>query len=219
MRTQGKEVFMSTNNDAIYPVAVLMLPYGNKDLITFARAVLCSMLANPIFASVNPSLTVFAADIDEFDEAETKASLRTKGAAAIRDAKKRKVKEDLFHLRDSVQSVVEATPNPAAAAAVIESANMSVRKAPKRAPTPDLSAKNTDILGKVALAAKPVARAATYYWEYSLDTSNWTALPETMQTRIELPGLTSARVYYFRYRALTKEGQRDYSPVVSLYVH
>jgi hypothetical protein len=177
------------------------------------------MLDNPSFPNPNPTLVEFALNIDAYEEAETKASMRTKGAAALRNAKKQKLKEDLFHLRDYVQSVVEATPSPAAAVAIIESANMSVRKTPQRAPTPDLSAKNTDVLGKVALTAKPVARAATYYWEYSLDTSNWTALPETMQTRIELPGLLSARVYYFRFRALTKEGQRDYSPVVSLYVH
>jgi hypothetical protein len=30
-----------------------------------------------------------------------------KGSASLRDAKKKKVKEDLFHLRDDVQSAVE----------------------------------------------------------------------------------------------------------------
>ena len=210
---------MSTSNDKTGRVAVLRCPKNSKDFSTYARAVYSAMLNNPNFPSPNPTLVVFAGNIDAFDEAEVKASMRTKGAAALRDAKKQKVKEDLFHLRDYVQSVVETTPSAAAAAAVIESAFMSVRKAYQRAPTPELSAKNTDLLGKVMLTAKPVAREATYYWEYSLDTSTWTSLPETMKTRIELPGLTSARVYYFRFRALTKEGQRDYSPVVSLYVH
>jgi hypothetical protein len=210
---------MSTSNESTTPVAVLLFPKGNKELITFARAVYSAMLDNPSFPNPNPALVIFAGNIDAFDEAETEASMRTRGAAALRDAKKQKVKEDLFHLCDYVQSVVETNTSPAAAVAVIQSAFMSVRKAPKRAPNPELSAKNTDILGKVALTAKPVARAATYYWEYSLDTSTWTALPDTMQTRIELPGLMSAHVYYFRFRALTKEGQRDYSPVVSLYVH
>jgi hypothetical protein len=218
MRTQGKEIFMSTSNEKTSRVAVLKCPKNNKDFRTYARAVYSAMLNNPNFPSPNPTLVVFAGNIDAFDEAETKASMRTKGAAAFRDARKQKVKENLFHLRDYVQSVVETTPS-ADAAAVIESAFMSVRKAYQRAPTPPLSARNTDNLGKVMLTAKSVAREATYYWEYSLDTSTWTSLPETMQTRIELPGLTSARVYYFRFRALTKEGQRDYSPVVSLYVH
>jgi hypothetical protein len=210
---------MTARTESFVPVAALMFPTGNRALITFAKAVYEAIRNNPNFPSPNPTLVVFAGDIDAFDEAETKAATRAKGAAALRDAKKQKVKEDLFHLRDYVQSVVETIPSPAAAAAVIESAFMSVRKVPQRPPSPELSAKNTDILGKVMLTAKPVARAASYYWEYSLDTSTWTALPETMQTRIELPGLTSARVYYFRFRALTKAGQRDYSPVVSLYVY
>jgi hypothetical protein len=210
---------MSTSNELTTPVAVLLFPTGNKDFITYARAVHSSMLDNPSFPNPNPTLVQFALNIDAYEEAETKASMRTKGAVAFRNARKVKVKEDLFHLCDYVQSVVEMTPSPATGVAIIESAYMSVRKVPQRAPNPELSAKNTDILGKVALTAKPVARAATYYWEYSLDTSTWTALPETMQTRIELPGLMSAHVYYFRFRALTKEGQRDYSPVVSLYVH
>jgi hypothetical protein len=210
---------MSTSKESATPVAVLLFPKGNKEFITFARAVYSAMLDNPSFPNPNPTLVIFAGNIEAFEEAETKASMRTKGAAALRDARKQRVKEDLFHLCDYVQSVVETNTSPVSAVAMIQSAFMSVRKAPQRAPTPELSAKNTDVLGKVALAAKPVARAATYYWEYSLDTSTWTALPETMNTRIELPGLTSARVYYFRFRALTKEGQRDYTPVVSLYVH
>ena len=48
---------MSTNNDVINPKAVLMLPDGNKDFITFARGVHSAMLANPAFANATPSLT------------------------------------------------------------------------------------------------------------------------------------------------------------------
>jgi len=70
---------------------------------------------------------VFAADIAAFEDAETKAANRAKGAASLRNAKKKKVKEDLLHLRDYVQSVVETNTTPAAAAALIESAFMTVR--------------------------------------------------------------------------------------------
>jgi hypothetical protein len=95
---------------------------------------------------------------------------------------------------------------------------MSVKKVPTRS-VPDVSAKNAGVSGKVVLAAKAVAPVATYYWEYSDDQSTWTAIPETMQTRTELSGLMSARVYYFRFRALTRAGRGDYSQVVSLLVH
>jgi hypothetical protein len=209
---------MSTNNESIGPVAVLLLPELNKPLLTFARAVHGALLNNPAFPNPNPPLDVFAADIAAFEDAETKAASRAKGAASLRDAKKKKVKEDLFHLRDYVQSVVETNTSPAAASALIESAFMSVRKAPKRT-FPDLSAKNADVSGKVLLTAKAVAPVAVYSWEHSLDQSTWTRLPEMMQTRTEVADLTSAQVYYLRFRAFTRAGWQDYSPVVSLLVH
>ena len=209
---------MSTNTESRGPVAALMLPGTTQFLLAFAKAVHSALLNNPAFPSPNPPLDVFAEDIAALEDAETKAASRAKGAASLRDAKKRRVKEDLFHLRDHVQSVVETNTSPAAAAALIESAFMNVRKVPKRT-VPDLSAKNADVSGKVLLTAKAVAPVAVYSWEYSLDQSSWTRLPETMQTRTEVAGLTSAEVYYFRFRALTRAGWQDYSPVMSLLVH
>jgi GAF domain-containing protein len=209
---------MSTNNESTGPVAALILPELSKPLLTFARAVHGALRDNPAFPSPNPPLDVFAADIAAFEDAETKAASRAKGAASLRDAKKKKVKEDLFHLRDYVQSVVETDTSPAAATALIESAFMSVRKAPKRTSS-ELSAKNADVSGKALLTAKAVAPVAVYSWEHSLDQSAWTRLPETMRTRTEVADLTSAQVYYFRFRAFTRAGWQDYSPVVSLLVH
>jgi hypothetical protein len=55
-------------------------------------------------------------------------------------------------------------------------------------------------------------------WEYSVDQSTWTPLPETMKSRTELSGLTPACVYYFRFRAFTRAGWQDYSQVVRFIV-
>ena len=209
---------MSTNTESKGPLATLSLPGLNKPLLTCARAVHGAMLNNPAFPNPNPPLDVFAADIAAFEDAETKVASRMLGAASLRDAKKNKVREDLIHLRDYVQSVAEASPSPAVGAAVIESAFMTVRKAPKRT-FPDLSAKNADVSGKVLLTARAAAPRAVYYWEYSLDQSTWTRLPETMVARTEVVGLTSAQTYSFRFRAMTRAGWKDNSPVVSLLVH
>jgi hypothetical protein len=190
----------------------------SKPLLTFARAVHGALLNNPAFPSPNPPLDLFAADIAVFEDAETKVASRAKGAASLRDAKKKKVKEDLWHLRDYVQSVVETDTSPAAASALLVSAFMRVRKTPKRT-FADLSAKNADVSGKVLLTAKAVAPTAVYTWEHRLDQSSWTRLPETMRTRTEVADLTSAQVYHFRFRAFTRAGWQDYSPVVSLLVH
>jgi hypothetical protein len=106
----------------------------------------------------------------------------------------------------------------AEATAMVESAYMSVRTVTTR-PTPELRVKNAGVSGKVKIAAKAVATAAVYSFEYSVDQSSWTPLPNTMKSRTEASGLTSACVYYFRFSAFTRAGQRDYSQVVSLLVH
>jgi hypothetical protein len=211
------EAFMSTNNEITSPVAVLMLPELNKPLLTYSRAVHKALLNNPAFPSPNPPLSVFAADIEAFEDAETKVATRTKGAASFRDAKKKRVKEDLFHIRDYVQCVVE-TSCPADATALIESAFMNVKK-PRKRVYAEVSAKNGDVSGKVMLAAKAVAPKAVYHWEHSMDQETWTPLPETMLARTEVSGLKSAQTYYFRFRAFTRAGWQDYSQVVSLLVH
>ena len=118
---------MSTNTESKGPLATLSLPGLNKPLLTFARVVHAALLNNPAFPSPSPTLDVFAADIAAFEDAETKVASRMLGAASLRNAKKKKVKEDLLHLRDYVQSVVETNTTPAAAAALIESAFMTVR--------------------------------------------------------------------------------------------
>jgi hypothetical protein len=160
---------------------------------------------------------VFAADTAALEDAEIKAASKTKGAAAARDARARKVKADLHHLRDYVQSVAETQANPATAVAVIESAFMRVKKAYKRS-KPELHARNTDVSGTVELDAKAVAPTATYYWQHSLDQQTWISVPETMQARTSISGLSSARIYYFRFRALTRAGETGFSQVVKLLV-
>ncbi|APR78964.1 Hypothetical protein A7982_04311 [Minicystis rosea] len=209
---------MSTNHETMGPVIALKLPRGNGALITFAKAVHDHMSNNPSFPSPSPTLDVLAADITAFEEAETKVAGRSRGAAKLRDARARKVKGDLAHLRDYVQGVAEARATPADAAAVIESAFMSVKKMPTRRHLA-LEAKNADLSGSVTLIAKAVARTATYFWQYSLDQETWTSAPETMKSRAVISGLASARIHYFRFRALTRTGEIGYSQVVSLLVH
>jgi hypothetical protein len=211
------EARMSTKSDPTLPVPALKAPKTSLGLIMFARKVHSAFVNNPTFPNPVPTLTVFQTHIDELEDAELKAASRTKGAAALRDAKKRRVQEDLALLRAYVQSVVSEGMTPAEATAAIESAHMSVRKTISRS-IPEISVKSADVSGKVRLAAKAVAPGAMYVWEYSVDQSKWTPLPETMKSRTELSGLTPACTYYFRFRAFTRAGWRDYSHVVSLIV-
>jgi hypothetical protein len=208
---------MSTN-ELSGPMAVLRLPRPHTSLIVLAKAVHDAMLGNANFPNPSPTLAVFAADIAAYEIAETKAAGRGKGAATLRNAKRKKVRDDLNHLQDYVQSIAETQASSADAAAVIESAFMSVRKAAKRE-KPELSAKGTGVSGAVALDAKAVAPDATYYWEFSLNQKDWLSVPATMKASTVISGLTPAQTYYFRFRSLTRTGPRDYSQSVSLLVH
>jgi len=208
---------MSPSNESTRLVVALMAPRANKPFILFAKAIYGGLLDNPSFPSPRPSLAVFAEHIAALEEAETEAASRTTGATDLRDDTKKTVNEDLLHIRDYVQSVVEATTSPADAAALIKSAFMSVKKGFKRS-IPELRAKNADVSGTVTLAAKAVAPTAIYFWEYSLDKSTWTPLKQTMQSRTDVLGLTSESVYHFRFRASTRAGRGDYSQIVSLLV-
>lgn len=208
---------MKSNTAMSGPMAVLYLPRSAKELLTVGKAVHDAMANNPSFPSPNPPLNVFKAKLTALDEAETKAAARTWGAATARDALKKEVVNDMNHLRDYVQGVAEKIPLPETAAAVITSAFMRVKKVPQRV-VPPLTAKNTGVPGQVALAAKTVAPVASYYWEYSFDQESWTPVPETLKASTTIDGLPWAKLTYFRFRALTRTGKGDYSPVVSLLV-
>ncbi|MFT3765229.1 MAG: hypothetical protein QM820_06890 [Minicystis sp.] len=208
---------MSSRHEPSGPVAALMLPKTHKPLITYARAVHDHMLNNPNFPNPSPTLAVFAADIAAFEDAETQAASRAKGAAKARDARAKKVRGHLANLRHYVQTVADAQANHADAAAVIESAFMTVRKKPTRT-RPELSIKSTGVSGSVEISARAVAHTATYYWQYSLDQQTWINAPDTMTARTVIAGLTSAQRYYFRFRALTRGGEIGYSHVVSFVV-
>lgn len=208
---------MSTSNKRS-TLVVLRAPKSNKDFISYARGVYGALLDNPSFPEPNPELSTFAADIAELEDAETKAATRAKGAASLRDAKRKKVMGDLFQIQAYVQGVVDTNTTPGAAIALVESAFMSVRKVTKRS-TPELSVKNADVSGKVTIAAKASATPAVYSFEYSTDQTTWVPIPNVMKSRTEVSGLTSACTYYFRFRTFTRTGQQDYSQVVSLLVH
>ena len=94
---------------------------------------------------------------------------------------------------------------------------MSVRKTSKQSKS-ELSAKNAGVSGTVVLNAKRVAPVATYYWQYSLDQETWISVPATMKASTVLSGLTPRTTYHFRFRALTRDGETDFSQVVSLFV-
>lgn len=200
-----------------FPTAVILFPSQDAGLVTFCRNVCTAFETNPKLANPTPSLAVFKGDVDAFDTAQQKAVNGGKGKAKDRNAARKKVKADVHHLRDFLQGIAEQEPNPAAAAALIQSV-LSVKRAAKRQPKPELAAKNTGISGRVLLDAKAVANEATYFFEYSVDSKTWTSVPDAMQCKVTIDGLTPGTKYYFRFRATMRKSRRDYSQIVSLIV-
>ena len=126
------------------------------------------------------------------------------------------MKEDLQHLRDYVQSVVETQTDPTQAAAIITSAAMYVRKVSNRVKLP-LSAKTGKVPGTAVVTAKAVARPVTFFWQYSSDGgATWTDMPQTLKASTTLTGLTALKAYAFRFRTLTRVGLGEWSPPASV---
>ncbi len=74
--------------------------------------------------------------------------------------------------------------------------------------------------GTVSGTARMIARAektrASYEWQYSPDRETWLSLEPTVQASQQAYGLVAGKVYFFRYRSLTRAGTGDWSQVVSL---
>jgi hypothetical protein len=200
---------------AARPIAVLKLSPRVKNVISFAQAVATAMTGNASFASPNPPLATFEADIAALVTAETAVLSRVKGAVETRNAKFLIVKNDLGVMRTYVQSIADG--NPSDAAAIIESAGMKVRTVTLH-DKPELSVKLGDVSGSVLLVAKAAADRAAYDWQYSTDQKTWTAAPQTLKAKTSISGLTAGTIYYFRVQSLIKTGEQNWSQVVYVLV-
>src|SRR5262249_51780324 len=109
---------MTTSTEVAYPQAVMLLPAPNLALLTHAKA-LCKAMDNPPFTTVAPPLPVFQKDIQDFDNAATKAAGKGKGTARARNAKRKKVRQDIRRARDYIQGLAENAPTPDDAAVLI----------------------------------------------------------------------------------------------------
>jgi hypothetical protein len=197
-------------------VVVLKLSPRLKNVITFAQNVASALTNNAHFPSPNPPLATFQADVAALNTAETAVLSRTKGAVETRNAKLAIVRTDLENLKTYVQSVA-AQATPSDAEAIIESAGLTIRKVTLH-DKPALAAKQGSVTGTVNLAAKAVAKRAAYNWEYSTDQKTWTTVPQTLQAKTGIAGLTAGTQYFFRFQPVTSAGVGNWSQVVAFIV-
>jgi hypothetical protein len=193
-------------------LAVLALPKRINVLITYADNVVARMMGNAYFPSPSPALATVSAAITDLQNAETAALARTKGAAAIRNAKRATLISLLQQLRTYVQTVVDG--NEENAPAMIQSAGMAVKKAATRKPRV-FAALAGAISGTVKLVAPSAGHRVSYAWQYSTDGKTWIDLAMTVQARATLSGQTPGTVLQFRYRTASKTGETDWSSPVT----
>jgi hypothetical protein len=208
---------MSTSTKPTHRLTIaLILPKIVALLIVFAENIVKRMTGNPYFPTPTPTLAVVTAAIDDLRAAEAAAVARTKGAASARNQKRTALVSQLHALRGYIQTVADADPGNAAA--IIESAGVAIRKTPAR-PAQVLAAKPGRISGQATVTAPIAARRASYEWQYSTDGGKtWIAMPGTLQAKTSVSGLTPLSTVQFRYRAVTKAGEGDWSQPVSLTV-
>jgi hypothetical protein len=200
------------------PIAVANYPKTHPALLILAKLIREGLTGNIWLPDPTPSLAVFSAHVDAYDAAQTKAGSRDPVAVAERDAAALTVAQDIRSIVGYTQRVADAQPSRAEAITVIRSAGLDVKRGTSYR-KPELAAKYTGFSGEVLLVARAVRGAGAYYWEYSVNQSDWFAAPETTISRQVITGLTPGQTTYFRFRTLVRGGKTDYSQVVALIVH
>jgi len=187
----------------------LYLPESIPALLGVVEVVLKGMTGNSFFPSPSPSLASVAAALAELRDAEVAVQSRTRGTVELRDEKLAALGSLLTRLKAYVQGV--ADDDPEHAGSIIASAGMSLWKAGAGA-KPPFTVKAGGVDGSVLLSVRAAAKDGAYLWEWSDDGGKtWNKAPTTKQTTTTVTGLPSGVMCLFRFRAVVRSGESDWS--------
>jgi hypothetical protein len=207
---------MATQKAPHRSIVSLALPKTVPALISYAEQVVKAVTNNPSFPNPSPTLAVITQAIDDLQAAEAAALSRFKGAVQARNDKRSALVKLLETLKTYIQNVADT--NNETAPTVIKSAGLAVRKSPTRKPHV-FTVQEGSISGSVKLSTASVGARSCYLWQYSADGGKtWIDVPATIQAKTTLTGLPAGNTVQFRYRAITKTGQGDWSAPVSFLV-
>lgn len=197
-------------------IATLTIPKHVPDLVKLVDSVVAAMSNNPAFTGASTLLASLTAKGAALNVAQTQAATRAKGTIAVRNQARAAVVTALHQLKAYVQQV--ADDDPEKAEAIIQSAAMTVRKPTVRNKAPFI-AKAGAVSGTAELVAKAPTHRGAYEWQWSSDGGKtWTQLAVTLKARTTVTGLPVATTCTFRFRAVTKSGEGDWSQPVTLVV-
>ena len=194
-------------------LVALKLPRPVPALIAVAKAIVQAMTNNPSFPAPTPSLGDVTAGISALETAQSAARTRAMGTVAVRDARRITLRALLDELEACVQKMADADMENAAA--LIQSAGMSVRKAPVHPPRVFAITQGA-VSGSIKVVAPTAGDRASYDWAWSADGGQtWHPAPSTVRSTATMSGLTPATTVTFRYRSVTKAGVSDWSEPTS----
>lgn len=197
-------------------VVVTKFPTSVVALLKYVQAFIAALTNNTNFTDAAQIIAALQAGFTTLDTAETAAKTRAIGTVAARDTAKENMLTVLHGAKAYVQGKADAAPDRAKE--IIESAGLLVRKTPVRVKLA-FTAKPGPVTGSVHLAAKSVTRRGAYEWQWSADAGKtWTLLPVTVQAKTLVPNLPVGQSVSFRFRAVTRSGEGDWSQVVTLLV-
>jgi hypothetical protein len=197
------------------PIA-LNLPKVVALLIVYGRHVVQSMTNNPWFPNPTPSLATVTTDLNALEAADATVLTRTKGSAATRNVVLTTVENDFTGLKGYVGGVGAA--NLAQAAAIIESAGMTLKRVTPRN-KPLLAVVMSATPGEAVIQAKAAPRGAAYEWQYSTDGKTWIEIGITTVASTTVVGLVAGTVYYFHVRITIKRVTGNWSQTICFLAH
>ena len=207
---------MQPNKSNQKSYVALKLPSVVAALVVYVQGVLAAMTSNPHFPTPTPALTAVAAALAALQQAEVAAQARTKGAVLVRNDRKGTLVTLLQQLRAYVQAIADADAENGAA--IIGSSGFPLRKMPVHKPR-ILAVKPGTMSGSVEVIAPPVARRASYEWQYSLDGGKtWVEASPSLQAKQTITGLPVGSSVQLRYRGVLKTGPLDWSQPIALLV-
>ena len=207
---------MSSSNVSMHRATIaLNVPGKVPELILYGANIVQKLTGNPHFPTPTPTVAALAAAVSDLHDAETAALSRSKGAATVRNDKRTVLVGLLQQYRGYVQGVADATPENAAA--IIESAGLSVRKLAARGKR-TFAVVQGAASGEARVTAVTAGSRAAYDWQYSVDGGKtWVDVPSTTRGQTKIVGLPVGTAAQFRYRTVTpRGGQGDWSAPASL---
>lgn len=178
--------------------------------IVFCRNVVARLKANAsVFVNPDESLDNVTTLINTLETANMAAADGGHSAVVAMHAAEAEVDEAFRVLAAYVDRIAKGDEN------IIVTAGFNTSKQPISIQKAELTVTNGANSGGVKLAAKAVAKAGSYIWQYAKDNlpaddSGWFTAGFTTQANNEIGGLSVASRYYFRVAAVTPSGTSDF---------